>query len=173
MITPAKQDEMAYRLLEYPEDYPGLIERAEMDRKLLLFRYPAFEASTSWSLFKTDETFWIRRIEWARFQRDRSQWVPVQTAEPFTFGCETSCSEEFAEKILSSLSAIEFCPFKQPALIGIDGTIHGIKTGNRWLSCSLRWWDLPTDDWKPLAQWFEKSVNKFEKILPQSTCRSR
>jgi hypothetical protein len=167
MSTTAKQEEKAYRLLEYPEEYPGLLERREFDRKLLLFRYPSFGINTSWSLFNTNKEFWIRRIEW-----DRSRWFPSEDAEPFTFGCEIPCSSEFAEKILSSLSLIEFCPLKQPELIGLDGTIHGIKTGNYWLSCSLRWWYLPTDDWKPLAQWFEKSANMFEKILPQSTCRS-
>jgi hypothetical protein len=167
MSTTAKQDEKAYRLLEYPEEYPGLLVRREVDRKLLLFRYPSFEINTSWSLFKTDKAFWIRRIEW-----DRSKWFPSEDAEPFTFGCEISCSSDFAENILSSLSSIEFCPLQQPTLYGIDGTIHGIKTGNHWLSCTLRWWYLPADDWKPLAQWFETTVKMFEQVLPESTCRS-
>ncbi len=167
MSITAKQEKKAYQLLEYPENYPGLLKRREFDRKLLLFRYPSFDINTSWALFNANKAFWIRRIEW-----NRSKWLPSQDAEPFTFGCEISCSAEFAENILSSLSSIAFCPLKQPELIGIDGTIHGIKTGNDWLSCSLRWWYSPTDDWKPLDQWFEKSVNMFEQILPQSTCRS-
>ena len=87
------------------------------------------------------------------------------------YGCEVSCSAEFSENILSSLSSIKISPFEQPTLTGLDGIIHGIETGNYWLSCSLRWWYLPTDDWRPLAQWFEKTVSSFEQILPESTCR--
>lgn len=167
MSTTAQQDAKAYRLLEYPEIYPGLVARRELDRKLLLFRYPSFEVSTSWSLFGADKECWIRRIEW-----DRSKWFPSEDAEPFTYGCEVACSTEFSENILSSLSSIKICPFIQPELTGLDGVIHGIKTGNYWFSCSLRWWSLPKDDWQPLAQWFENTVNSFEEILPESTSRA-
>lgn len=167
MITTAKQNEKAYQLLEYPEIYPGLLARRKFDRKLLLFRYPSFDVSTSWSLFRTDKEFWVRRIEW-----DRSKWFPSEDAEPYTYGCEVSCSTELSANILSSLSSIKISPFEQPGLIGLDGIIHGIETGNHWLSCTLRWWYLPKDDWRPLAQWFEKTVSSFEQILPESTCRT-
>lgn len=167
MATPVKQEEQAYRLLEYPERYPGLLKRREGDRKLLLFRYPSSSINTSWSLFETEEAFWLRRIDW-----DRSKWCPLEDVEPFTFGCEISCSPEFVKDILSSLSVIKFCPFKQPELIGIDGTFYGIKIEYYWLCCSVRWWEQPNDDWKPLAQWFDKTVKVFEQILPQSTCNS-
>lgn len=167
MGTFVKQEEQAYRLLEYPERYPGLLERREGDRKMLLFRYPSYAVNTSWSLFETNKVFWVRRIDW-----DRSKGLPSKETDPFTVGCETFCATELADDILSSLSSIKFCPLQQSDLIGIDGTFYGIRTGNYWLSCSLRWWDQPSNDWKPLAQWFGQSINRLEQILPQSTCRN-
>ena len=35
MSTTVKQEKKAYWLLEHPEEYPGLLERREFDRKLL------------------------------------------------------------------------------------------------------------------------------------------
>ncbi|MEN8445767.1 MAG: hypothetical protein ABG776_12220, partial [Cyanobacteria bacterium J06555_13] len=119
------------------------------------------------SLFKTEKEFWVRRIEW-----DSAKRFPSEDAEPFTYGCEVPCSSELAENTLTSLSSIKISPFEQSELIGLDGIIQGIKTENPWLSCSLRWWLLPADDWQPLAQWFEKTVNSFDAILPESTCRT-
>lgn len=168
MSTLAKQDKKAYRLLEYPEIYPGLMARREVDRKLVLFRYPSFEVSTSWSLFRANKDSWVRRIEW-----DPSKQISSDDIEACTYGCEAPCSTELSESVLSSLSSIKFAPFEQPELMGTDGTIYGIKTGNHWLSCSLRWWHLPQDDWQPLAQWFETTVISFEKILPESTYRGK
>ncbi|MFK8183650.1 MAG: hypothetical protein AB8B99_09760 [Phormidesmis sp.] len=166
MSTTAKQRKQTYWLLEHPEEYPGLPARDECDRKLLLFRYPSFKPSASWSLFKTGKHYWIRRVEW-----DCSKCFPT-AIEPLTFGSEAAFLPSAAEQVLSSLSSIEFCPLKQPELGGIDGTILGITVGNYWLSCSLRWWYLPSNDWKPLAAWFEKTVDTFEQALPESTCRS-
>ena len=161
------QTKKAIQLLENPENYPMLLTRCRFDRKILLFCYPSFEPSTSWSLFKTDKNYFLRRVEW-----DGKKSLSSQNSEPFTVGCEVIFSTETAEEILLSLSLIEFCPFKQPELIGVDGTVCGITVGNDWLSCSLRWWYLPSDDWKSLVDWFGQTVSLFEQALPQSTCKN-
>ena len=166
--TRFRQDKKAYYLLEHPEKYPGLIERHESDRKLLLYRYPSFKPSASWSLFENKNIYWIRRIEW-----NSPKWFPSHHINPCTMGSESTFSSKLAKNVLSSFCSIEFSTLKQSENIGIDGTVYGINSKNWELSFSLQWWCLPSDEWKPLADWFDNTVNIFEQFLPESTCRNR
>ena len=164
MNTFSKQEYKAQQLLKKPENYPNLIEREEFERKLLVFCYPSFKPYTSWALFKTQNTYWLRRVTW-----DRSLRFPSYEAEPHTFGCEVCFQNNLAEKILLSLSLISLNPFVQPNVVGVDGTIYGIEVGNHWFSCSLRWWCSPPHNWKALNYWYQETVDIFETALPDRT----
>jgi hypothetical protein len=71
------------------------------------------------------------------------------------------------DSLIFSLSHILLRPFQQPELVGLDGVFSGLEVGNAWLSCRLSWWYLPTEDWQPLADWFERAVSEFELVLPR------
>lgn len=101
MSSTEKQRNKALSLLEHPEESPGLPIRRDIDRRILIFRYPSFEPYFSWSLFYSNKTYWIRRVVW-----DPSKCFPSENAEPLTFGSEVVCPNEVAETLLSSLATI-------------------------------------------------------------------
>ena len=165
---PIRTDEMqkAYHLLEHPEEYPGLVSRQECDRQFLLLQYPNFKPYASWSLFQGGRRYWVRRVEW-----DRSKHIPFHDTDPFTYGSEIQCPKELAQETLAALHSLTFRPLIQLDGIGLDGTTYGVSVGNYLLSCNIRWWCTPPDEWNKVAVWFRKTVSAFEPLLPESSCR--
>jgi hypothetical protein len=160
----SKHDQEAHQRLANPETYSGLLQRSRDQRKLMLWRYPTFEPYSSWSIFQVDHHYWVRRIEW-----NRSRRFPSDNVSPYTYGCEAVIANQSVNTLLSNLSELTFRPFQQPELAGRDGTIYGVEVGSDWLPCRLTWWQLPSDDWQPLADWFERAVSEFQSVLPAST----
>jgi hypothetical protein len=164
MKNPSLQDEKAHQILNSPENYPGLVRRGIGERRLLMWRDPAFEASVSWAVFSNQNESWVRRIIW-----DRSLRFPSHDAEPYTYGSEVSLPHHRAKELVDSLSAISLRPLQQPQWLGLDGVTCGIEVGNYSLSCRLIWWYVPSSDWQPLMSWFDDTQQYFEEILPDHT----
>ena len=159
-------EQKAYHLIENPEFYPGLVPHESSDRHFLLLHYPTFEPHASWSLFQVGDRYWVRRVEW-----DRSKYIPFHDTDPYTYGSEVRCPDPVAKEAIATLAALSFRPLIKQEGIGLDGTTYGITIGNYLLSCSLRWWCNPPDDWAGVAAWFRTTVEAFEALLPESSCR--
>ncbi|MEP0872976.1 hypothetical protein NDA01_24470 [Trichocoleus desertorum AS-A10] len=162
----------AYHRVKNPEAYPGLVERRKDQRKLFLWRYPSFAPYSSWSIFQEENYYWIRRIEWNQRQR-----LPEHPDDIFDYGCEALLANQVVNELLSTLGAIAFRPFQKTKfqkanLLILDGTAYGVEIENTWLSCRLEWRELPSDDWRPLMDWFERAVMEFEQVLPTSPLRN-
>lgn len=159
-------DQKAAYLLEHPESYPGLIQRQEDDRHFLLLHYPTFEPHASWALFQAGDRHWVRRIEW-----DRSKFIPFHETDPYTYGSEVRCPDGVAKEAIATLSSLSFCPFIKMDGIGLDGATYSVSIGNYLQSCTLSWWCAPPEEWAEVGAWFSATVDAFETLLPESSCR--
>ena len=152
----------AHKLISEPENYPGLKKRTKIDRKLLVWRYPSFSASCSWSLFMKEKICVVRRIVW-----DRTRHSLYSKTDPYTLGSEAFIDYPKAEDLLAGLSKIRLQGFQPSDVTGIDGTTYGIEVKTNWLNYRLSWWETPSEDWQPLLLWFYNTIDFFNAILPK------
>jgi len=149
------------QVLESPESYPSLAERAYASTLVRLWRYPSFEPYSSWALIEAKSQVFLRRVTW-----DKSQWLDIT---PVTFGSEVLIEAPAYEGLLSRLREIQLPPFINFNHLGLDGITYGIEISVFGLSASLSWWNTPTPEWAALGTWHAEAIEKFDGLLPTST----
>ena len=168
MNQAATREAVAMQALQSPESFGSLPKRSEVERQLLLWRLPSFTTHSSWALYKPvrEQQFVVRRLE-----HDPQRGFPANAQDPHIFGSEASLAEERASHILSELEALRVPMFRRPAFIGMDGTLYGIHMGNLWQGTKVNWWSTSSPEWQPLVQFFERTLEVLERVLPASTLR--
>lgn len=154
--------------LELPENFPALPKRTEFEREFLMWRYPSFEANSSWSIFGTDnpDEYFVRRLEF----HPRNQYA---FPAPQIFGAEATLPAETARNILSAFDSLRIPVFCQPQdLGGLDGTICGVQFGNYYQGARIHWWSHYSEVWTPLVQLFDQTLETLDRALPASTLRT-
>jgi hypothetical protein len=172
-----KQEEMAKTYLELPESYPAL---KPLDKARIVFRiwrYPSFTSSSSWLLYKIDDSFFVRRIEWD-FVKDYLYYLP---SEPTIYGSEAEISKEQTEAIIEKLQSLKITAFQTSDLFGCDGTTYGVdikfeqlhpwQVSTKNYPMRFSWWSRPPEGWQPLADWLEETAIFFDSLLPASTAK--
>lgn len=157
-------------LLEVPEDFPALPMRTLTEREFLMWRYPSFEANSSWSIFRTKNSgeYFLRRLELN--PRDRPQGsIPL----PDVFGAESPLPAKTVRRILSAFESLRIPAFRQsPVSIVLDGTTCGVQFGNRLQATRIHWWSHHSEEWTPLVSLFDQTIETFDRTLPASTLRT-
>ena len=128
MNQAATREAVAMQMLQSPESFGSLPKRSEVERQLLLWRFPSFTTHSSWALYRParERQFVVRRLE-----HDPQRGFPSNVEDPHVFGSEALLGEERANQILSELEALQVPMFRRPALIGMDGTFMAFT----WATC--------------------------------------
>jgi hypothetical protein len=155
--------------LEIPEEFPALPYRPEHERRLLAWRYPSFDAHSSWSIFETRKSgeFIVRRLEYD--PRDQARET---LSTPDIYGAESPLPAKTATSILSAFESLQIPTFRRPPVsIVLDGIQCGVQFGSSLQGTRLHWWMESSEEWAPLIRLFEQTVETLEHALPGSTLR--
>lgn len=162
------REDAAIELLQHPETFPSLPERHAANRELCLWRLPAFEPHSSWSIFRVPRSkdFFLRRLE-----HDPRRGLPTNVEDAHVFGCEVPISAGLVEDIVASLEGIATPMFRRPRTMGLDGVSYGLHLGGFFQGTRVNWWSHPSDEWLPLMRLHEQLVERLDPLLPASTLR--
>lgn len=162
----AERTETAETLLRQPERFPSLPKRDRYCRRLLLWRFPAFVPYSSWALFVEREACWVRRLE-----HDRTRGLALDAAGPDLYGAEARIDPAEAAELLARFTALSVPMFLPTRRFGLDGVRYGVAFGDGWCGTEATWWSDPGEAWRPLAEAYERTVERLEAVLPASTLR--
>lgn len=155
--------------LEIPEEFPALPNRTESDRQFLAWRFPALEAHSSWTIFRTKNSaeYILRRLEYD--PRDQPRGT-IQTHD--IYGAESPLPAETANSILEAFESLRIPMFRLPPVsIVLDGIQCGVQFGNDLQGTRVHWWMKSSEEWTPLIRLFEQTVETLDHALPASTLR--
>lgn len=132
----------------------------------MLLRVPSFEAYSVWALYKNDEDYRIRRIEWDPGMKLPQPGQPTLPKE--AMGSEVGFDSVTGAALLGELGAMSVPVVQTPKRFGLDGVSYAIVTGSYLCSTELSWWQEPPDGWSELGDWFDRAVAAFDAVLPPS-----
>lgn len=144
---------MALERLFLSYQYPGLEKRDGKDLLLVLWKIDTLGDSSTWSIFRADETYFLRKI---KLQNKN----PYHLMDPDTFGSERSISEENALNFIGSLSKPS-SELDESKRIIIDGINCGIISSN----INIDWWYQTSQTFAQLDTWFTDTVQKFDSMF--------
>ena len=155
-------------IMSKPGSYCGLPVRDESELLLSLWSNFSLGVWTSWSIFKTGSSAFVRRIEWAR-GRDR---VLVRGEAPTTFGSETPMPDELAQELVRTARAIasQAAPPKNTGII-LDGVSRKLVVRAGAAEFLAVQWQLGITGSEPLDCWLEHAAATIEPLLPASSAR--
>jgi hypothetical protein len=155
-------------IMTIPGAYGGLPPRSEADLLLSLSSNFSLGAWSSWSIFKTGSSVFVRRIEWAR-GRDR---VLVGGEAPTTFGSEAPLPDELALELVRTARAIASQAARPTATgIAIDGVTRQLAVRVGTGEVLVIQWQQGSMGSEPLDSWLEQAVVAIEPLLPASSAR--
>jgi hypothetical protein len=157
-----EQSELAYKLLEKPFEYPGMVERSNITERIRLWVYPSFQPFVSFTIGSERNDYYLRRVVW-------NHQMMTMTDEPQTYCCEVPIKESVYTELNEGLSKLVLSPFISSSLVGIDGVRYGIEFGDYLQPVRLSWWSTPPKDWGELHKWHANYINKINGLLPQSS----
>ena len=146
--------------------YQGLKLLKRPIRHLSIYRLPSFDPSSSWTLFKDEGAWHVRRIVLATVQEGPG-WAA------HSYGADGLLEEEAALGLLKELSSLSVSAFEtHSATIGIDGMRTRVKV---WRGVerhmALDWWGAAPERWTPLRDFVHQAIETMEAALPSSTHR--
>lgn len=69
------------------------------------------------------------------------------------------------EELLNGLSKIEMPPFLPDEMLGLDGEHFEAETLGNYHSAKVKWWSVYSEEWRELADWFDKATEKAKACL--------
>ncbi|HRH42198.1 MAG TPA: hypothetical protein PKY82_11275 [Pyrinomonadaceae bacterium] len=170
-------EQKASQILNNPTLLPKDAINKHFDPTLHLWISPTFTPEKHWVFYQPQPQInpqsqpIVRQIIWQRdadFQRLNNPLVGLQQgfqAEP-AFEIKTiEIEREFFRKIHTQLSKIQLLPFIQEEIGGRDGEIFGIETLGFYHNAKISWWSEYPEEWKELADWYEKIKTLLEEKL--------
>jgi hypothetical protein len=160
----------AQSILLSPETYEALGDWSDWRVVLRIWRFSALSLRTCWALARRNDAFQLRRLQW---NPSADVLAPSELAGPTIFGSEATVPSDPAGEILRTLAAVELAPFAQQEGIILDGTEFGVERSGSRLSTRVTWHSASTDSHRQLTDWFERTANYFDRLLPLSTASLR
>ena len=162
MLSRQTQDE-ARRMLESSIDYPGLPVRTRAQQAICLWRQPTFDPESSWSLIRDGETWYVRRIVYARMTDEQDGSIHHNI-----YGSEAIISDVEAGDLISNLSRVHLPPFValQDRIV-LDGCWYGVRCRDLIREAQVSWWCQAPNEWTELRDWYAKALSIFEACLPE------
>jgi hypothetical protein len=151
----------ALEILRRPEAYPGLPALRRSDVVLRLTKFEGLGKYYVWAVAGGADMRLVRRVIWDRPTDNRPGAM-----NPTTYGSDANVPADLLEQHLAALRSMVLSPFIPCAGVGLDGVNFGVECGNYMLSAGLYWWSSPPEGWQPLAEWFGRSVEALEALLP-------
>jgi hypothetical protein len=153
-------------IMARPWTYPGLPVRDAASLLLLFSSNFSLGVWSCWSIFRQDNRFYVRRIEWAR----GSDRVRVGLEAPTTFGTESPISAEEANRLATE--AEELISREVPAQskeIRLDGVSRHLLLPARRSGAARVFWFAGSAETMRLDAWVEESSVTLDNLLTQST----
>ena len=154
------------KMLSNPMEFPGLVVRKKAVVVLTLTRAPAFDPEASWTLYRDESQWFVRRITCAA----SAGHMGGSRIALDTYGAEASVETGEAEDLMAALYQIEVNPF--PARrneLTLDGCRYGVHCGDSFASTDLEWWCKAPSEWAELRDWYANALALFQVRLPRST----
>jgi len=158
----------ALQMLENPRLLHKDSQVENFSQTLHLWISPTFTPEKHWVFYQPQAQInpppkpSVQQIIWQRnadFQRVKNS--PEAFHDEPTFEIKTiEIEKENYSKIRSELSKIKLSPFIEVEMNGRDGEICGVETLDSFYSGRIVWWSEYPEEWKELADWYEK-VKKF------------
>lgn len=161
-----KREQAALDILRNPERFTGLPRRRDADRLLCIWRAPSFASHASWSLFREDDRYIVRRLE-----HDHARGLPINTDDPHIYGAEALLSASQGRALLDRFETLHLPPFRCTQKPGLDGTYYGVRYGGTAQGVDLRWWEHPAE-WEALDTLCAEAADQMDLALPTSTLRA-
>lgn len=144
---------MALERLFLSYKYPGLERREVKDLLLVLWKMDTLGDSSTWSIYRADETHFLRKI---KLQNKN----PYHLMAPDTFGSERTISNENAFNFIGSLPKSSLALDESKRLV-IDGVKCGIISSNM----NIDWWYQASQTFTHFDNWFAETLQKFDSMF--------
>lgn len=162
----------ATQMLENPRLLPKDLQVKNFNQVFHLWISPTFTPEKHWVFYEPQpqinpqpkpvvrQMIWQRNTDFQRVMNAETNLSEDFQFEP-TFEIKTiEIEKENYSKIRSELSKIKLSPFIEVEMNGRDGEICGVETLDSFYSGRIVWWSSYPEEWKELADWYEK-VKKF------------
>lgn len=160
----------ARQMLDNPRFLPKDLQVRQFNQSLHLWISPTFTPEKHW-VFNcpqpqinpppnpiVQQIIWQREADFQRWNSTPENFQPEPTFEMKTIEIE----REVYLKLRAELAKIRVSPFIETEMNGRDGDIFGVETLDLFYSGRIVWWSAYPEEWKELADWYEKARKFLE-----------